>query len=44
MFNNIKWFGKVFNTNITMTVGVNLLSKMCILYYMSTLVFLKIFI
>jgi len=42
MFNNVKWFDKVFKSNITTTVGVNLFSKMCILYYMSILVLVKI--
>jgi len=42
MFNNVKWFGKLFKSNISMTVGVNLFSEMCIFYDMSTLVLLEI--
>jgi len=44
MFNNVKWFVKVCNSNITTTVGVNLRSKMCFLCRMSTLLLFKIFI
>jgi len=36
MFNNVKWFGKVFKSNTSMTVGINLFSEIYIFYDLST--------
>jgi len=43
MLNNVKCFGELSKSNISMTVGVNLFSEMSILYDMSALVLLEFF-